>query len=120
MAKIETFNLNENLLIDYDYDGLDDMEMGSFEDIRPVVGSISTVNAPSSSKNITILDILEIETKVARELLKTQLTLDRKAWVPYHTFSFLWHFFILNDHNKLDHVRLQTMECHLSLCFVDL
>jgi hypothetical protein len=84
MAKIETFNLNENLLIDYDYDGLDHMEVGSFEDIRAMVGSISTLNAPSSSKNITILDILDIETKVAWKLFKTQLTLDWKAWVPYH------------------------------------
>jgi hypothetical protein len=104
MAKTETFNLNENLLIDYDYDGLDDMEVGSFEDIKPMVGSISTLNAPSGSKNITILDILDIETKVAWKLLKTQLTLNWKAWVPYHTFSFLWHFFILNDHSRLDHV----------------
>jgi hypothetical protein len=52
MAKIETFNLNENLLIDYDYDGLGDMEMGSFEDIGPMVGSISTLNAPSGSKKL--------------------------------------------------------------------
>jgi hypothetical protein len=30
MVDIEIFNLNEDLLVDYDYDGLDDLEMGPF------------------------------------------------------------------------------------------
>jgi hypothetical protein len=30
MAKIGTFNLNENLMLDYDYDGHNDLGMGSF------------------------------------------------------------------------------------------
>jgi hypothetical protein len=79
MAKIETFNLNENLLIDYE--GLDDMEMGSFEDIGPMVGSISTLNAPFGSKNITIMDILDLETMVAWEI-------GRHGFLITHFFSF--------------------------------
>jgi hypothetical protein len=76
MAKIETFNLNEDLMLDYDYDGHNDLDMGSFVDIRLVVGSISTPNAPSSSKSIAIESVLDPEIEIAWELLKTELTLN--------------------------------------------
>jgi hypothetical protein len=46
MVKIETFNLNENLLLYNDYIGLDDLGMGSFEDTRSVVSLESTFSAP--------------------------------------------------------------------------
>jgi len=39
MVKIETFNLNENLLLYHEYNGLDDLGMGSFEDTRLVISS---------------------------------------------------------------------------------
>jgi hypothetical protein len=32
MVEIETFNLNEDLKLNYDYDGLDDFKMGSFKE----------------------------------------------------------------------------------------
>jgi hypothetical protein len=92
MAQIETFNLNENLMLDYDGNvfGLDDLELGSFKNIKPlVVISISTSNVPFSFgfENIATLTILDLEVKVAWELLKIQLTLQQKAWVPRNRFS---------------------------------
>jgi hypothetical protein len=80
-TKIETFNLNEDLMLNYDYDDLDDSKMSSFEDTWPVVGSISTPNASFSFENITIPRILDLETEAAWEPLKIQLTLNRKAWI---------------------------------------
>jgi len=66
MAQIETFNLNENLMLDYDGNvhGPDDLELGSFEDTWPlVIVSISTPCAPNSSnsKSITTSNILDLE-----------------------------------------------------------
>lgn len=60
MVKIETFNLNENLLLYHDYNGLDDLGMGSFEDTRPIVSSNSTFSAPFGFENIIILCILDL------------------------------------------------------------
>jgi len=92
MAQIETFNLNENLMLDYNGNvfGPDDLELGSFEDTWPlVVTSVSTPNAPSSYgfESIATPTILDLEAKVAWELLKIQLTLQQKAWVRHIRFS---------------------------------
>jgi len=65
MAKIETFNSNDDLILEYDYDGHNDLDMGSFADIRLVVGSISTPNASSSSKSIATHSILDLEIEIA-------------------------------------------------------
>jgi hypothetical protein len=65
MAKFETLNLNEDLLPNYDYDGPNDLKMGSLEDTWPVVGSISTPSAQSSFENIVTLSIVDLEVKVA-------------------------------------------------------
>jgi hypothetical protein len=73
ITKIKTFNLNEDLILNYDYD---DLETSSFEDTWPVVGSISTPNASFSFDNITILSILDLETEAAWEPLKIELTLN--------------------------------------------
>lgn len=73
MAKIETLDLNEDLLPNYDYDGPNDLEMGSLEDTCLVVGSISTPSAQSSFENIVTPSILDLEVKVAWDLFKTQL-----------------------------------------------
>jgi hypothetical protein len=67
MIKIETFNLNEDL---NDYDGLNDLEMGLFEDTRLTVGSISTPSAPFGFEPIVSLSILALEASFAWELLK--------------------------------------------------
>jgi hypothetical protein len=52
MVEIETFNLYEDLLVDYDYNSLDDLKLGSFKDIKLVVGLVLTFNAPFGSENI--------------------------------------------------------------------
>jgi len=70
MVDIEIFNLNEDILVDCDYDGLDDLEMGSFEDIKPMLDLMTTLSAPSNFENIATLNILDMEAKVAKELLK--------------------------------------------------
>jgi hypothetical protein len=57
MVEIETFNLNEDLLVDDDYNSLDDLKLGSFEDIKPVVGLVSTFNASFGSENIATPNI---------------------------------------------------------------
>jgi hypothetical protein len=67
MAQIETFNLNENLMLDYDGNvpGLEDLD--SFEDTwLPIVALVSTPSAPSSFgfKSITTLTILDLKAKV--------------------------------------------------------
>ncbi len=48
MVEIEIFNINEDLLVDCDDDGLDDVEMGPFEDIKPILGLVTTLSAPSN------------------------------------------------------------------------
>jgi hypothetical protein len=116
MAQIETFNLNENLMLDYDGNvhGPDDLELGSFEDIRSlVIVSISTPYAPNSSdsESIATPNILDLELEAPWELLKIQLTLQQKAWVPHNRFSLPLHFFTINDGSKSDPIRPQTMQC---------
>jgi hypothetical protein len=98
MTEIETFNLNEGLKLNYDYDGLDDLEMGSFEDTRLTIGPISTPSAPFDFETIVTLSILDLETNFD----KIQLTLNLKAWVFHCKLFFPWHFFTINDGNKLD------------------
>jgi hypothetical protein len=99
MIKIETFNLNEYL---NDYDGLNDLEMGLFEDTTLTVNLISTPSAPFGSETIISLSILALEAGFARELLKIKLTLNSKTWVFHCKFFFPWHVFTINDGNKLD------------------
>jgi hypothetical protein len=57
MVEIETFNLYEDLLVDYDYNSLDDLKLDSFADIKPVVGLVSTFNAPFDFENIATPNI---------------------------------------------------------------
>jgi hypothetical protein len=79
MVHIENFNLNEDMLVVCDYDGLDDLEMGPFEHIKPMFGLMTTPSAPSNFENIATLNILDMEAKVAKELLKIYLTLSWKS-----------------------------------------
>ncbi len=88
MVEIETFNSKEDLLLDYDYDDLYDLEPGSFEGTRRMVGFVSTPNAQFGFESIITLSILDLKTKVAWELFKIQLTLNGKAWVLHYKFFF--------------------------------
>lgn len=60
MVKIETFNLNGNLLLYHDQNDLDELGMGSFEDTMLIINSDSTFNAPFGFENIIILCILDL------------------------------------------------------------
>jgi hypothetical protein len=77
--------------------GLDDLEMGSFEDTRLTIGSISTPSAPFDFETIVTLNILDSKANFACEFLKIQLTLNLKAWVFHCKFIFPLHFFTIND-----------------------
>jgi hypothetical protein len=62
--------------------GPNDLELGSFENIGPlVITLVSTLNVPSNCgfESIATLTILDLEIEVAWELLKIQLTLQQKA-----------------------------------------
>jgi len=76
ITKITNFNLNEDLILNSDYDGLHYLKMSSFEDTWPMVGLISTSIASFSFKNITTPSILDQETEAPWEPLKIQLTLN--------------------------------------------
>jgi hypothetical protein len=65
MVEIETFNSKKDLLLDYDYDDLYDLEPGSFEGTRRMVGFVSTPNAQFGFESIITLSILDLKTKVA-------------------------------------------------------
>jgi hypothetical protein len=53
MVNIETFNVDEDLMQDFDYDGVDDLAMGLTKDSSLLVNSISTLNGKFVSKSIT-------------------------------------------------------------------
>ncbi len=46
-----------------------------------MVGLISMPNRPFAFKNIVSLNDLDVETKIAWEVLKIQLILSKKAWI---------------------------------------
>lgn len=92
MAQIETFNLNKNLMLNYDGNvfGPYGLELGSFEYIGLlIIIAVSTPNVPSSSgfESVATLTIVDLEIEATWELLKIQLTLQQKAWVPHIRFS---------------------------------
>jgi hypothetical protein len=112
MAKIETLNLNEDIH-QYD-DNVVDSEMRNLVEVSGlVVSSISTPlgsRAPNALKSIEALSNSDVETKIAWEVLKAQLTLNQ-GWVPSHKLSFLWYFFMVNDGKKPNPMSTQTMCC---------
>jgi hypothetical protein len=79
MVNIETFNVDENLMQDFDYDGVDDLAMGLTKDSRLLDNSISTLNGSFASESITTQSNLDLNVDVALETLKMQLTLNQKS-----------------------------------------
>jgi hypothetical protein len=49
MVKIEIFNLNDGLLQNYDYNGIDNLEMGLVHKLGQMVNSILMSSAPFAS-----------------------------------------------------------------------
>ncbi len=46
-----------------------------------MVGSISMPNGPFAFESIVSLNNLDVETKIAWEVMKIQLILNKKAWI---------------------------------------
>ncbi len=59
------------------------------KDFRLVVGWISTPSGPSTFESIVICSPCDLdeETKIAWEVLKVKLILNKKTWVPHRRFS---------------------------------
>jgi hypothetical protein len=113
MANIEVLNVNVDIIaVGFDDDGANEMTLGSNEVSRPVVGSISTPNAPTPSESITTLNTSNPKVKAAWELLKIQLSFNQKAWIPHSRTSLPWHFSMVNDDNKPNPTLSQTM-CYI-------
>jgi hypothetical protein len=79
MVNIEIFNVDEDLMQDFDYDGVDDLAMGLTKDAKLLVNSISTLNGPFAYESITTQSNLDLNVNVAWETLKMQLTLNKKS-----------------------------------------
>lgn len=85
MAKMETFNLNEDL--HQHYDDIANLEMGNLiELLGQMVSSIWTINrlTPNAFENIETLSSFDAKVEFAQEELKVQLTLNQQAWVFHH------------------------------------
>jgi len=54
-----------------------------------MVGSILMPNRPFTFERIVSLNNLDVETKIAWEVLKIQLILSKKAWI-FHCMLFLF------------------------------
>jgi hypothetical protein len=64
------------------------LESGNLtKDSRSIVGSISTPIEPFASKYITTPSDLNEEIEITWEVLKVQLILNQKAWVPHCCLS---------------------------------
>ncbi len=85
MAKMETFNLNEDL--HQHCDDIANLEMENWTKVLgQMVDSISTINGltPNASKNMKTSSNFDAKTKFAWEVLKVQLALNQQAWVLHH------------------------------------
>jgi hypothetical protein len=74
MVNIETFNVDEDLMQDFDYEA-----MGLIKDSRLLINSISTLNGPFAYESITTQSNLDLNVDVTWETLKMQLTLNQKS-----------------------------------------
>jgi hypothetical protein len=96
-------------------DNVANLEMGNLAKVLGlVVGSISTPlgsPTPDVLESVEAQKNLDVEAKIAWEVLKTQLTLNQQVWIPYHMFFLPWHFFVVNDGKKPNPLTIQTMCC---------
>lgn len=85
MAKMETFNLNEDL--HQHYDDIANFEMENLAKLLgQMVSAIWTINGltPNAFENIETLSSFDAKVKFAWEVLKVQLTMNQQAWVFHH------------------------------------
>ncbi len=76
----------------FDCDGVHLESRNLTKDFRSIVDSISMPIEPFASKNIATPNDLNEEIEITWEVLKVQLNLHQKAWVPHHMLSFPLHF----------------------------
>jgi hypothetical protein len=107
----ETFGLNVHIHEGFDYDGFHLESKNLVEDFGPIVDLILMPSGLFAFESIRMPNDLDEEAKIAWEVLKAQLILNQKAWVLHHKLFFPWHFFMVNDCNKLYTIMLQTMHC---------
>jgi hypothetical protein len=85
---IGTFGLNVHMHECFDCDDAH-LESGNLaKDSSPIVGWISIPSGPSTFESIVMCSPsdLDEETKTTWEVLKAQLILNKKTWVPHHKF----------------------------------
>jgi hypothetical protein len=77
----------------FDYDDVH-LELENLtKDFGLVVGSISTPHGPFTFESIATPNDFDEEAKIAWEVLKAQLILNQKAWVPivgYFSIDIFW------------------------------
>jgi hypothetical protein len=89
MADIKVLNVNVDLMVAcFDDDGVNEVALGSNEVLGLVVGLISTPSTPTLSESIETPIMSNPKAEVVWELLKAQLGLNQKAWIP-HNRTFL-------------------------------
>jgi hypothetical protein len=119
MAKIKTFNLNEDVH-QYD-DNVVNLEMGNLAEVSRLTGGLISIplgsSIPHASESVEAPRILDVEAEISWEVLKVQLTLNQQAWVPHHMLFLHWHFFVVNDGKKPNPLTIQTI-CYLIYQFV--
>jgi len=67
--------------------------------------------AIDASKSVEAPNNLDVEVKIAWEVLKVQLTLNSQVWVLHQKLFVPWYFFVVNDGKKLNPLTTQTMCC---------
>jgi len=81
--QIETFGLNVHMLMGFDCDNVQLELKNLAKDFTQVVGLIST-SGPLAFESIATPSDLYEEIEIAWEVLKVQLIMNKKAWVPHH------------------------------------
>jgi hypothetical protein len=90
--QIEIFGLNVHMHEGFDCNDVHLELKNLVEDFKQVAGLIST-SGPLAFESIATFSDLYEEVKIAWEVLKAQLIVNEKAWVPHHKFSLPWHLF---------------------------
>jgi hypothetical protein len=86
---IRTFGLNVHMHECFECDDAHLKSRNLAKDSSLIVGWISTPSGPSTFESIVMCSPsdLDEETKIALEVLKVQLILNKKTWVLHHKFS---------------------------------
>ncbi len=99
--QIETFGLNVHMHDSFECDDVH-VELGNLtKHSGLLISSILMPSQPFASKSIALPNDLDEKIKVAWEVLKAQLILNKKTWVLHYRLFFLQHCFVVNDGNNV-------------------